>query len=380
MGTAFSSIPDDDASVHSPSSPPWSSAKSSGVQGKKPRHVVNWHVPHDPENPLDWTTKSRWLQVVLVSILTLEAAMAPSMPFPAVADTLEEFKAPDGILMSLVVSIFNLGSVFGTALASPLSELHGRYPLYSISNILFLACNAACALSPNLGVLLMFRFMSGFTGAIPFAIGCGTISDTTQRPWRSRAVSAYSFALMLGTAIGPAIGGFVAQYFGWRWIFWSLCILAAINSIALVLFLGETSSRTLLEKQEKKVRKTTRDPGFFSALSSSGVSPGEALSEALKKPFRLLITPPPYLRDTPTSETLSSPSSPPLSPLISPSLLPTHIQLSASLGNSDALDSSGLSILPACGLCAQIISSIVAKVLLGNRQTFFLLRDYILSN
>ncbi|KAK1992254.1 MFS general substrate transporter [Colletotrichum falcatum] len=289
MGTAFSSIPDENKSVQSPSPPPWSSAKRSNVPDKESRHVVNWHVPHDPENPLDWTTKSRWVQIVLVSILTLQASMASSMPGLAVADALEEYTPSKAVLTSLVVTIFNLGSVFGTLLASPLSELYGRYPVYSISNILFLACNAACAVSPNTSVLLVFRFMSGCTGAVPFAIGSSTITDVAQLPWRSQAVFANSFALLLGSVLGPTLGGFLAQYLGWRWIFWSLCLLAATTSVSLLLFLRETSTRTILEKRAKKIRETTGDPGYFSAMDISGVSPGKAFSEAVKKPFRLFI-------------------------------------------------------------------------------------------
>ncbi|KAK2007871.1 MFS general substrate transporter [Colletotrichum eremochloae] len=289
MGTAFSGIPDDNQLVQSPSSPSWFSSSSSKGPDKESRHVVNWHVPYDPENPLDWGTKTRWVQIVLVSILMLQAAMASSMPAPGAASILKEYKAPEGALTSLVVSIFNLGSAFGTMMASPLSELHGRYLVYSISNILFLVCNAACALSPNLSVLLAFRSLSGCTGAVPFVIGSSTIADMVQFPWRSRALSVYSLALMLGSVIGPSVGGFLAQYFGWRWIFWSLCILAAVTNVASLFLLRETSARTLLEKRANKIRKTTGDPEYISALSISGVFPGMAFSEAIKEPFRLLI-------------------------------------------------------------------------------------------
>ncbi|GKT50452.1 MFS transporter prlG [Colletotrichum spaethianum] len=288
MGTAFSSIPDDDESTQPPNSPPWSWGNRPPLSEKESLHVVDWNKPHDPENPMHWTAKSRWVQIVLVSALTLQVAIASSMPAPAVADTIRDFKAPKGVLSSLVVSIFNLGIVVGTVLAAPLSELYGRYPVYVLSIFFFLACNAACAVSPNLGILLLFRLLSGAAGAAPLAIGGGTIADVALPAWRGRAVSVYSSALLLGSVIGPVTGGFLSQYFGWRWIFWSLCIVASVIGIATSFFLRETSAKILLERRAQKVRKRTGDLGYFSALAA-GVSPSKAFSKAIKRPFRLLI-------------------------------------------------------------------------------------------
>ncbi|KZL85257.1 mfs multidrug transporter [Colletotrichum incanum] len=288
MGTAFSSIPDDDEPTQSPNSSPWSSSNRSAVSEKEARHAVDWNKPRDPENPTDWTTKSRWVQILLVSSLTLQATIASSMPAPAVADILKEFNVPKGVLDSLVVSIFNLGSVFGIMLAGSLSELYGRQPVYTMSNVFFLACNAACAASPNISVLLVFRFLSGSAGAAPLAIGGGTIADVALPAWRGRAVLVYSLALLLGSVIGPVTGGFVDQYLGWRWIFWLLCILAAVIGVATLHLLKETSAKNLLEGRAKKVRKTTGDPRYFSVLDTD-VSTGKAFLEAIKRPFRLLI-------------------------------------------------------------------------------------------
>ncbi|KZL70389.1 MFS multidrug transporter [Colletotrichum tofieldiae] len=69
------------------------------------------------------------------------------MPAPAVADILKEFHAPEGALISLVVSALILGSVFGIVLCRIIS------------------------------VLLVFRFFSGCAGAAPLAVGAGTIAD-----------------------------------------------------------------------------------------------------------------------------------------------------------------------------------------------------------
>ncbi|KAL0940119.1 MFS multidrug transporter [Colletotrichum truncatum] len=293
MGAAFSSIPDDSDSVRSPyfaastngaSVATW---KDSGDRAASNR-VVDWDRPHDAENPRNWAMKFRWIQIVLVSILTLQAAVASSMPAPAVSEILAEFKAPEGVLSSFVISIFNLGFVFGPVLAAPMSELYGRYPAYSLSNILFFACNIGCAFSPNLGVLLLFRFLSGCAGAAPLSIGGGTIADVAPTALRGRAVSIYSIAPLLGPVIGPAVGGFIAEYGGWRWIFWTLCIMAGVLGIIMLIVLRETSGKALLEKRTKKIRKRTGDSRYRSALDD-GVSPGEAFSRAINRPLRLLF-------------------------------------------------------------------------------------------
>ncbi|GKT56141.1 MFS multidrug transporter [Colletotrichum tofieldiae] len=101
------------------------------------------------------------------------------MPAPAVADILKEFHAPEGALISLVVSALILGSVFGIVLCRIIS------------------------------VLLVFRFFSGCAGAAPLAVGAGTIADVALPAWRGWALSAYSLTLLVGFVIGPVTGGFL---------------------------------------------------------------------------------------------------------------------------------------------------------------------------
>ncbi|KAF6827252.1 MFS multidrug transporter [Colletotrichum plurivorum] len=286
MGAAFSSIPDDENSTRR-SDTSILSSEEKGISAS-PDYVVRWEQPNDPENPMNWAMKPRWMQIVLVSILTLQAAIASSMPAPAVPEILREFGAPEGVLSSLVVSIFNLGFVFGPVLAAPVSELYGRYPSYSVSNILFLVSNAGCALAPNLGVLLLFRFLSGCAGAAPLSIGGGTIADVAPPALRGRAVSVYSIAPLLGPVLGPAAGGFLAEFAGWRWIFWALCIMATALGIVMFLVLRETSAKALLEKRAQKTRKRTQDSRYTSVLDD-GISPGQAFSRAIKRPLRLLV-------------------------------------------------------------------------------------------
>ncbi|KAB8231523.1 major facilitator superfamily domain-containing protein [Aspergillus alliaceus] len=60
----------------------------------------------------------------------------------------------------LVVSIWELGEGVGSFMVGPLSEHYGRNIIYYGGNLLFILCSVAAALSPNISVLVAFRFFN----------------------------------------------------------------------------------------------------------------------------------------------------------------------------------------------------------------------------
>lgn len=68
MGTAFSSIPDDNESARSPYFAPSASDRST-VSEKDSSYIVDLKKPQDPEESMHWAMRSRWVQVVFGSCL-----------------------------------------------------------------------------------------------------------------------------------------------------------------------------------------------------------------------------------------------------------------------------------------------------------------------
>ena len=84
-----------------------------------------------------------------------------------------------------------------------------------------LVWNTACGLARNKNELIVFRFLAGLGGSGPLAISGAVIGDLFDPEDRGRAMSIYSVAL-LGPAVGPVAGAWIAEKSTWRWVV-SLC-------------------------------------------------------------------------------------------------------------------------------------------------------------
>lgn len=134
-------------------------------------NLVWWDGPEDPNNPLNWGSWSKTIQILLITTVCFVIPLASSMFAPGVPGLMREFHNTSSELGAFVVSIYVLGFAFGPIFLAPLSEIYGRQPIYHIGNSLFVAFSIACALSKNLNVLIIMRFMEGIFGSAPLTNG-----------------------------------------------------------------------------------------------------------------------------------------------------------------------------------------------------------------
>lgn len=126
-----------------------------------------------------------------------------------------------------MMTAFGAGSIVGAYIGGQLTDKYGYYYIQIFS----LVCSAIFL------VLLLFAKSIIWIWILSFL--CSMVADAL-RPANSVAIAAFAkpenrtrsfslmrFAINLGFAIGPAIGGVVAQYFGYKWIF----IINAITSL-----------------------------------------------------------------------------------------------------------------------------------------------------
>ncbi|KAF5678035.1 major facilitator family transporter [Fusarium denticulatum] len=253
----------------------------SDAEKQQPGIPIPWE--QDSENPQNWNTWRKALNLGIVSILGFITPLESSVIVPGVPLLKQDFHETRPPVTSLIVSIFVLGFAFGPVLLSPLSELHGRRLMLNICNVVTLGFSIGSALAPNIATFIVFRFIAGSFGAGPMNIGGGSIADQVELLKRGFVMSIFFTGYFLGPVIGPIIGGFVAKDLGWRWVFWIMAIFKGVLTIVTFFFLTESHHPTI---QRKRVKDTDMIPNKEAPKVS------QVLLRALTRPMRMLIRSP----------------------------------------------------------------------------------------
>lgn len=140
--------------------------------------------------------------------------------------------------------------------------------------------------------LIVFRFLAGFGGSAPLAIGGGILSDLFTAEERGRAMSIYSLAPLLGPAIGPIAGAFISENISWRWIFYVTTIADAMIQCAGLFLLRETYTPVLLRWRKEKLMKETGNMELHTDFDDPDKTVSRTLATAFIRPFRMLLTQP----------------------------------------------------------------------------------------
>ncbi|KAI4165240.1 MAG: hypothetical protein LQ342_001108 [Letrouitia transgressa] len=266
--------------------------KRASKKAVKDQNLVTWEGPQDPENPKNWSLRRKWAATVVVSSFTFISPVSSSIVAPAIVAISDEFNITNEVEQQMVLSVFVLAYAVGPLFLGPLSEIYGRVPVLQIANLAYLVFNTACGGCKNKGEMIAFRFLSGFGGSAPLAIGGGVMSDCWRPEQRGRAISIYSLAPLLGPAIGPIAGGFITENTTWRWAFYATSIADALIQLSGFFFLRETYPAKLLHIKANKLRAETGNADLHTEFEHPERSLTNTLRTAIVRPFKLLGTQP----------------------------------------------------------------------------------------
>ncbi len=152
--------------------------------------------------------------VMLVQFTAVMTSTIVSTATPTIVDELHGLN-----LYAWLFSSYLLASSVTVPVVGKLSDLFGRRPFYIGGLLLFLLGSAFSGLSQNMGELIAARAVTGIGGGAMMALGVTTIGDIFSPRERGRWMGLIMGVFGLGSIVGPLVGGFTTDHFGWRWVF-----------------------------------------------------------------------------------------------------------------------------------------------------------------
>src|SRR5918998_1357023 len=118
------------------------------------------------------------------------------------------------------VNAYNLTFAVLLITAAALGDRYGRRAFYAIGLGLFAGASAACALAPSVGILIAARAVQGAGAALLLTLGLTLLSAAFPPEKRGTAIGLFSAVTGIAVAVGPLVGGAIAEGLDWTWIFW----------------------------------------------------------------------------------------------------------------------------------------------------------------
>ncbi|PVH72653.1 MFS general substrate transporter [Cadophora sp. DSE1049] len=258
----------------------------------------------DPEDPLNWSVKRKWLSTVSQSVYTFTIGIASAAIYsvfvPISGDTgltLGDLNAGTGYMFLF----FGWGCLFWQAVALQ----WGKRPVYLFSLLATLGIMIWVPHAETNGAWIGSKILQGFVGA-PIESLCEiSITDIYFTHERGSYMGLYALMLAGSSFLAPVLAGFINDGQGWHWVMYWCAIFLGVGFVFCFLFMEETNyDRAPLESistpsdtpgtntpQEKQLSKS-EDPERSSAvpISNLNVDPSPPSLEYRPKTYLQKLT------------------------------------------------------------------------------------------
>jgi len=112
----------------------------------------------------------------------------------------------------------------------------GRRNYFLLSIAVFTLASALCGMATSLNALIAFRVLQGLAGGGLQPSSQGILLDAFPKEKAGTAMTVFGIAALLAPVVGPTLGGYITDNYGWRWIFYlnvpvGLAALAFCNAV-----------------------------------------------------------------------------------------------------------------------------------------------------
>jgi MFS transporter, DHA2 family, multidrug resistance protein len=238
-----------------------------------------------------------WLIAILVSVATFMEVLDTT-----IANVVLRYIAgglavsPDEA--SWVVTSYLVANSIVLCASSWLVKIFGRKRFFMICIALFSLSSLLCGMAWDLQSLLIFRVMQGLAGGGMTPVAQSILAAAFPPEKRTQGFAIYGIAVVVAPAVGPALGGWLADTYSWHWCFLiNVPVgIASLASVALLLPASKKRTTNGGSSGRKGCRLTPSDLSwlqpFLVRLRSYSIkgrkTTGSVLNSSAASPFRPL--------------------------------------------------------------------------------------------
>jgi EmrB/QacA subfamily drug resistance transporter len=135
---------------------------------------------------------------------------------PAIAHSLNQ----SPLTLNVAMTCYLLSLAVFIPASGWLADRFGARDVFAAAIAVFTLSSLLCGIAQNLPEMISARVLQGMGGAMMTPVGRLVLLRTIPKSQLVQALSYVTVPALVGPAIGPLVGGFIATYSSWRWIFY----------------------------------------------------------------------------------------------------------------------------------------------------------------
>src|SRR6202162_5028044 len=139
-----------------------------------------------------------------------------------------------GINGACVITAYLIGEIIVIPMTDFLSRVFSLRRYLIVNTALFLCFSVACGQASSLSEMIVLRALQGFSGGVLIALAFTIVVAMLPASKRALGLAGFAITATFAPAIGPTIGGWLTDNYGWRAIFYSNIVPGIVMLAALV--------------------------------------------------------------------------------------------------------------------------------------------------
>ncbi|WP_342212845.1 multidrug effflux MFS transporter [Rhizobium sp. CFBP 8762] len=170
--------------------------------------------------------------LALLATLMGFASISTDLYLPAMPVMGKELQADTGT-MELTITGFLIGFSVGQLFWGPLGDRFGRRLPIALGILLFVVGSIGCGLSASPTQIMVWRIVQAAGACSGVVLARAMVRDVYTGAEAARMLSTLLTVMAVAPLLGPFLGAYILEHFGWRMIFFVLAAIGAITIAAL---------------------------------------------------------------------------------------------------------------------------------------------------